>query len=123
MRRKSVKGNILTGSVVFMMAAQIFILSAGSPAVAITADLAKKCSAMPLRHTPTETTGHKAYAQAERGFLPECVSKKGQMEDNGHPEAVTVVPAHEPRCGGVIGDLLVPFSWRLTFSNTDITRT
>ena len=48
MRRKSVKGNILTGSVVFMMAAQIFILSAGSPAVAITGGSRKEmqCNAV-----------------------------------------------------------------------------
>ena len=34
-------GNILTGSVVFMLVAQIFIRAVGSPASAITADLAK----------------------------------------------------------------------------------
>jgi len=81
-------GNILTGSAVFMLAAQIFILSAGSPAAAITADLAKKCREMAVKaHPPPKPAGNRAYAQAERDFFRECVSKNGQMEDTSHPGA------------------------------------
>jgi len=80
--------NILTSSTVFMLAVQIFILSAGSPAAAITADLAKKCREMAVKaHPPPKPPGNKAYAQAERDFFSECVSKNGQMEDNSHSGA------------------------------------
>ena len=80
--------NILTGSAVFVLAAQIFILMAGSPATAITADLAKKCREMAIKaHPPPNSPGNKAYAQAERDFFRECVSKNGQMKDNSPPKA------------------------------------
>ncbi len=79
-------GNILTRSAVFMLAAQIFILPAGSPATAITADLAKKCREMAVKaHPPPKPPGNKAYAQAERDFFRECVSKDGHMDDNNPP--------------------------------------
>jgi len=68
-------GNILTGSVVFMLVAQIFILAAGSPASAITADLEKNALNWQLKRTPPNRTGNRAYAQAERDFFANASQK------------------------------------------------
>ncbi len=84
---------ILTGLAVFILSAQIFILSAGSSATAITADLAKKCREMAVKaHPPPNPLGNKAYAQAERDFFRECVSKNGHMEDNVPPTTAAPKP-------------------------------
>lgn len=57
---------------------------ATSPAAAISADLAKKCRDMAIyAHPPPIPPGNKAYAQAEREFFSECISRNGQMPDNG----------------------------------------
>jgi hypothetical protein len=80
----------LTALAAVILPAQIIILSATSPAAAISADLAKKCREMAVKaHPPPIPTGNKAYAQAERDFFRECVSKNGQMQDTGPPKAPT----------------------------------
>jgi hypothetical protein len=51
-----------------------------SPAAALSADLAKKCRDMAIKsHPPPIPPGGKAYAEAERTFFSECVSKNGDM--------------------------------------------
>jgi hypothetical protein len=58
--------------------------SATSPAVAISVELAKKCRDMAIKaHPPPSSLGGKAYAQAERSFFSECVSRNGQMPEAG----------------------------------------
>jgi hypothetical protein len=80
----------LTALAAVILPAQIIILSATSPAAAISADLAKKCREMAVKaHPPPIPPGNKAYAQAERDFFRECVSKNGQMQDTGPPKAPT----------------------------------
>ena len=67
-----------------LAAIQLMILGTASPAGAITAELAKKCRDMAIKsHPPPTPPGNKAYAQAERDFFRECVSRNGQMSDNG----------------------------------------
>ncbi len=81
-------GNFLTALAAIILLAQIVVLSATSPAAAISADLAKKCREMAIKaHPPPHPPGTKAYAQAERDFFRECVSKNGQMQDTGAPKA------------------------------------
>ncbi len=64
------------------------VLCASSPANAISADLANKCRAMAIKaHPPPFPPGNKAYAQAERAFFSECVSKNGQMQNADAPKA------------------------------------
>ena len=80
----------LTALAAVILPAQSIILSATSPAAAISADLAKKCREMAVKaHPPPIPPGNKAYAQAERDFFRECVSKNGQMQDTGPPKAPT----------------------------------
>lgn len=63
-------------------------LCASSPASAISADLANKCRAMAIKaHPPPVPPGNKAYAEAERVFFSECVSKNGQMQNADAPKA------------------------------------
>jgi hypothetical protein len=64
-----------------IVAVQILTLFAPAPAVAISADLAKKCRAMAIKAHPPARPGTKPYAQAERDFFSECVAKNGQMQD------------------------------------------
>jgi hypothetical protein len=64
--------------------AQAVTLALAPPAAAISADLAKKCRDMAIHaHPPPIPPGNKAYAQAEREFFSECISRNGQMPDNG----------------------------------------
>jgi hypothetical protein len=80
----------LTALAAVILPAQSIILSATSPAAAISADLAKKCREMAVKaHPPPIPPGNKAYAQAERAFFRECVSKNGQMQDTGPPKVPT----------------------------------
>jgi hypothetical protein len=62
--------------------AQILILSASSPAAAISADLAKKCRGMAIKAHPPTQVGTTPYAAAERDFFRDCVSKNGDMPDS-----------------------------------------
>jgi len=64
-----------------LMFVQIVVLSE-SPATAISADLAKKCRDMAIKAHPP-LLGNKPYAQSERDFFRECISKNGQMQDTG----------------------------------------
>ena len=54
-----------------------------SPAVALSADLAKKCREMAIRAHPPAPAGTKAYAQAEREFFRSCIAKNGETGDHG----------------------------------------
>ena len=58
--------NILIGFVAIFLSLEIFILSLASPAVAISAESAKKCRDMAIKAHPPEPPGTTAYAQAER---------------------------------------------------------
>jgi len=77
--------SILTRFAGVLMFLQFLVLSA-LPAVAISVDLAKKCREMAIKAHP-RPHGHKPYAQAERDFFGECVSKNGKMQDSGAPKA------------------------------------
>ncbi len=72
---------ILNVSASAIVAVQILTLFAAAPAVAISADLAKKCRDMAIKAHPRAPAGTKPYAQAEREFFRECVEKNGQMQD------------------------------------------
>jgi hypothetical protein len=75
------KGSLIPVAVSIALA-EVVILT--SPAAAISADLAKKCRDMAIHaHPPPIPPGNKAYAQAERAFFSECISRNGQMPDNG----------------------------------------
>jgi hypothetical protein len=64
---------------IFLFAPSIAFYPA-SPAAALSADLAKKCRDMAIKsHPPPIPPGGKAYAEAERAFFSECVSKNGDM--------------------------------------------
>jgi len=78
----AIMGNILMAFATVAVAVQILILTAVSPAVAISADLAKKCQEMAIKAHPPQRTGNKPFAQAERDFFSACVAKNGQMQDN-----------------------------------------
>jgi hypothetical protein len=56
-----------------------------SPAGAITADLAKKCQALAVQAHPPRPAGSSPYAQAERDFFRQCVSRNGDMRDGLAP--------------------------------------
>jgi len=56
--------------------------SAPQPALALTAELAKKCRALAIRAHPTRPAGGKSSAeQAQRDYFRACVSKNGNMPD------------------------------------------
>ena len=81
--REILMNRILIG----LAATQLMIIGAASHADALTAELAKKCRDMAIKsHPPPIPPGNKAYAQAERDFFRECVSRNGQMPDNGAPQ-------------------------------------
>jgi hypothetical protein len=66
--------------------AHIVVLCGPWPAAAISADLANKCRNMAIKsHPPPSPPGNKAYAQAEREFFRNCVSKNGQVPDIDAP--------------------------------------
>ena len=72
-------GNFVTVAAIVLIA-QVIVLSAATPAAAISADLAKKCRQMAIKaHPPPVPLGNKAYAQAQRDFFRECVAKNGEM--------------------------------------------
>jgi hypothetical protein len=72
-------GNFATVVAIVLMA-QAIVVSAATPAAALTAELANKCRAMAIKaHPPPFPLGNKAYAQAQRDYFRECVSKNGEM--------------------------------------------
>lgn len=88
--RRPLLGSASRALTVSVLAAQIVVLCAASPAAAISADLAKKCRAMALKaHPAPSPPGNKAYAQAERDFFADCVSKNGQMQGAEAPKNST----------------------------------
>jgi len=78
--------NTLLCPAVAAISANFFLLSAPSPAVSITADLAKKCRAMAVKSHPPARAGT-PYAQAERMFFSECIVKNGNMPEDSTPTA------------------------------------
>jgi hypothetical protein len=74
----------MTRILIGLAAIQLTIVAAASPTGAITVELAKKCRDAAIKsHPPPTPPGNKAYAQAERDYFRECVSRNGQMPDNG----------------------------------------
>ena len=72
--------NILRAITATILSAYIIVLYGPRPAAAISADLANKCRDMAIKsHPPPSPPGNKAYAQAEREFFRNCVSKNGQV--------------------------------------------
>jgi hypothetical protein len=61
---------------------QILILSTVSPAIAISVDLAKKCREMAIKSHPPAPAGTAPYAQAERDFFRDCISKSENAKDS-----------------------------------------
>jgi hypothetical protein len=74
-------GNILTSAVAVVVFAQVLFLSAASPAVAISVELAKKCRDMAVKAHPMTLPGTTPYAAAEREYFRVCVSKNGDMSN------------------------------------------
>jgi hypothetical protein len=80
-------GNISAAAAV-IVSVSILSLSVASPALAISADLAKKCREMAIKAHPPVPAGTKSsYAQAERDFFSNCISKNGDVKDNGPQKA------------------------------------
>ncbi len=90
-------GKILNVVAAVIVAVQILILSAASPAVAISADLAKKCREMAIKAHPPAPAGTKPYAQAERDYFRECISKNGDMPKNSMQKSPPTVPPAAPQ--------------------------
>jgi len=80
-------GNILTSFVAIIVLAYILILSTESPAVAISAELAKKCRDMAIKAHPMTLPGSTPYAAAERDFFRVCISKNGNMTNTDTEKA------------------------------------
>jgi hypothetical protein len=63
--------------------ALIAMTSIGTPASAISADLANKCRAMAIKaHPPTLPGAKKGSAQAERAFYQSCIANGGHAPDD-----------------------------------------
>jgi hypothetical protein len=67
---------------VIAIAASAMILSVGPAALAISVDLAKKCRDMAVKAHPPAPAGTRAYAEAERVYFRQCVTKNGNMDDD-----------------------------------------
>ena len=80
-------GNILTSFVSIIVLAYVLILSTESPAVAISAELAKKCRDMAIKAHPMTLPGTTPYAAAERDFFRVCISKNGNMTNTDTEKA------------------------------------
>jgi hypothetical protein len=74
--------NFSTAFVAAFGLAQILILSAASPAAAISVELAKKCRGMAIKAHPPAQAGTSPYAAAERDFFRDCVAKNGDMPES-----------------------------------------
>jgi hypothetical protein len=75
-------GSILAATAGAVISVQILVLSTASPAIAISADVAKRCREMAIKSHPPEPAGTKAYAQAERDSFRDCISKSDDAKDN-----------------------------------------
>ena len=76
-------GSIFAATAAVVVSVQTLIFATASPAVAISADLAKKCRELAIKSHPPEPAGTKPYAQAERDFFRNCISKSDDAKDNG----------------------------------------
>ena len=85
-------GNIIAAAAAVGIFVQILILSTVSPAIAISADLAKRCREMAIKSHPPAPAGTKPYAQAERDFFRNCISKSDDAKDNGTQKAPPAGP-------------------------------
>ena len=83
---------ILTVVAAVMVLVQVLILSPVPSVAAISADLAKKCREMAIKAHPPKPAGTKAYAQEERDFFRECISKNGEMQENGSEKGPSTGP-------------------------------
>lgn len=83
---------ILTVVAAVMVLVQVLILSPVPSVAAISADLARKCREMAIKAHPPKPAGTKAYAQAERDFFRECISKNGEMQENGSEKGPSTGP-------------------------------
>ena len=64
-----------------MTAAAFVFVSAGQPASAITAELAKKCRQMAFKEHPPVRAGSKpGAAKAQQEYYRTCVAKNGKMD-------------------------------------------
>jgi hypothetical protein len=80
----SPKKVLVKGILISLTAIQLTILGTAPQADALSAELAKKCRDMAIKsHPPPTPPGNKAYAQAEREFFRACISRNGQMPDDG----------------------------------------
>jgi hypothetical protein len=76
-------GSIFAAAAAVVVSVQILVLSMASPAIAISADVAKRCREMALKSHPPEPAGTKPYAQAERDYFRSSISKSDNAKDNG----------------------------------------
>ena len=77
-----IEGIAVMGKAIIVFAAiaiQLLIPAAGSPAAAVSADLANRCRTMAIKSHPP--VPGKAYAQAERDFFRNCVARNGRAQD------------------------------------------
>ena len=74
--------SILAAVAAVAISVQILILSTASPAIAISADIAKKCREMAIKSHPSARAGTAPYAQAERDFFRDCISKSENAKDS-----------------------------------------
>jgi hypothetical protein len=75
-------GSILAATAGAVISVQILILPTASPAIAISADVAKRCRDMAIKAHPPEPAGTKGYAQAERDSFRDCISKSDDAKDS-----------------------------------------
>jgi len=60
--------------------------AAGAPVRAeISADLAKKCSAMMVKAHPTQEFGASGTAALQRDYFRQCINRQGKMDDRPEP--------------------------------------
>jgi hypothetical protein len=85
-------GSIFSATAAGVLSVQILILSTASPAIAISADLAKKCREMAIKSHPPAPAGTTPYAQAQRDFFRNCISKSDDAKDNGPQKAPPAGP-------------------------------
>ena len=85
-------GSIYSATAAVIISLQILILSTASPAIAISADLAKKCRELAVKSHPPAPAGTTPYAQAERDFFRNCISKGDDAKDNDPQKAPPAGP-------------------------------
>jgi hypothetical protein len=79
------KINVLKILVSMVVSTQLIL--SGSPAMAISVELAKKCRDLAIKAHPPKPAGTNPYAQAERDYFNDCVSKNGDVTATQKPPA------------------------------------